>query len=986
MLRNRSNTRKQRGRPKSKRSKSVTKASDKNQDESLAHQKFLSCLDMSHIKLSDNGDTCVPCTDVEVPECKTSLSNILSTNENSNITVDEFISGYVEHVNNHDRFLNTLLPMTVKGTINFRCDSLNKILLDISCIQVEVISVLIKKILLYAENPIIESTISRSQHDIPKLILHSLCWLDVIHDGKKLLDEIFQMLEVVPEALQREIITTLPEIIGDEHLNTVAIKLKDLLETNTYLTACCINTLSTISLSSDMINEFLQVALNSLSSSEPEDIPSLLKFIFHHVTSANVCKILNMLREHLDVDICFFCKPSASSTPFNKSFNYGKSENFIILNSISSALNYMKVVADGWIKVIESINDENSYNLLDLFVLFVLHNVPIRRKAITSLFVSKIKSNLIGEKLLDTLFDIHISSFQMIFPSILSLCEKLLCSTSSTVMSFAKKLYVLIFSTSDTQNQQEVVLSLVANVCSGVSSDCESALSVFQSLLIHCHEKFCRFIDFVKHILDYLEKLSLDEIRKYFSILMVLMCKSSDNEMSFHAEIQSLIRKQLYHSESRYQSIGVLGVVSLIQHVVYVSEDSDMDEIISSKSNPNICSHGSTSLQHAVSILDLVLSLTSNVIILFFDEMASVVSTNTLSIAFMEVLLHKVTCMFQDSYIIEVASEFESYGELSCNALYALDPPDEQSVAIDIIHLVTSSITNPQFSLAVNALTSHFKLLVACETVFHNGLTEVDALLGCSVVLCSLENLDFKNVSKTCKKAVCSSLFHCINWFRGLVSAFAMEDDVEIKCKVFLRLKEIFAIEKKLKDYLKETPLPLPSVEFRNDLNSKSSKTSNSPMQNNLQSCDDHLTNAKLINEKFHTFLKPYELMAFTSLSYSLMSSTELSFLQTHTVNSLEFEPSELHSFITHLRTTIDHCINEDKTPPVSRDKDLDTFVNHILPGICDYLRKLHEVGNDITNDDHSVIISCLVLFYEILEKFFSMLVHNKPFIQYDAM
>jgi hypothetical protein len=103
MLRNRSNTRKQRGRPKSKRSKSVTKASDKNQDESLAHQKFLSCLDMSHIKLSDNGDTCVPCTDVEVPECKTSLSNILSTNENSNITVDEFISGYVEHVNNHDR-------------------------------------------------------------------------------------------------------------------------------------------------------------------------------------------------------------------------------------------------------------------------------------------------------------------------------------------------------------------------------------------------------------------------------------------------------------------------------------------------------------------------------------------------------------------------------------------------------------------------------------------------------------------------------------------------------------------------------------------------------------------------------------------------------------------------------------------------------------------------------------------------------------------
>ena len=127
--------------------------------------------------------------------------------------------------------------------------------------------------------------------------------------------------------------------------------------------------------------------------------------------------------------------------------------------------------------------DPQDHNPLDVFVLFILYSLPARRKSIETIFSSKIKSGSFSEDIMDQVFGVHagVSSctstvFPLVinvsrrvllsqalrdfFPTILSLCEHLLCSSSPSVSSFAASLYHHLFTTFDVFCQQVVLFYL----------------------------------------------------------------------------------------------------------------------------------------------------------------------------------------------------------------------------------------------------------------------------------------------------------------------------------------------------------------------------------------------------------------------------------------------------------------------------------------------------------------------------------------------
>ena len=89
------------------------------------------------------------------------------------------------------------------------------------------------------------------------------------------------------------------------------------------------------------------------------------------------------------------------------------------------------------------------------------------------------------------------------------------------------------------------------------------------------------------------------------------------------------------------------------------------------------------------------------------------------------------------------------------------------------------------FRNRILTLAPHFRLMRLVESHMHEGdLTNIDALLGCSLQLPSPTTLDkFHNLSEREKFISLTCLFYAINWLTELINAFSTQKDAEYKRK-----------------------------------------------------------------------------------------------------------------------------------------------------------------------------------------------------------
>ncbi|XP_013394620.1 Fanconi anemia group D2 protein [Lingula anatina] len=792
------------------------------------------------------------------------------------MVVEEFISAIQSHIADQKRFYWSLMPTGVDADSENVSragaqDSLLRLLLGIDLIQPAVMKMLLEKLPEFTEDQ--ESIFEQGEKvDMPKLIMNQFRWLDRIVNSKELTDKMMEIVSISSMDVQREVITCIPEVVDDTEHGEVALQLKDLLTDNNQLIVPILDALSNLSLKPELASEVKESVLQSLPSIELDDLPVVVKFLLQTVTSQDALDVVSELRNNLDFNSSF--PPTSSSTPHGKRAATGRASvapraprgvEALTLDAIKSAVRFQKNVAEAWIKAVESVKTPGEHKVIDILVLLVLHSASAnRKKPVESLLRNKIRAGHFTELLLRATFGSHGQVLRDYFSSILSLAEVLLRSPEPAVASFGCAIYRHAFVTFDTYCQQEIVGNLVTHIGSGFPGEIDCSLDVLAELVENNLEKMVPFAIFVKGVLDYLDNLTMTQIRKLYAMLSVLAFRNFRDGGLIQDDMHILIRKQLSNNSTKYKKMGVIGAMMVVKCLSANSPGGGADE------SSTEVTMSDEMYNQVVSLLQLVRASSSkspDAAGLFMDELGSVVERGEINQRIEAWISENVISDFQDDYVVDIETgapkedgmvpmtleyglDDTSEGTIAVNILplviqdyrhrshslhskgkeqerdgmvpmtleYGLDDTSEGTIAVNILPLVIQDYRHRSHSLHSKGkeqerhvsplcLSPQFRVLQICERRQQQGdLEGIDALLGCPVYFPKPEVFEkFEVLSQEEKTEVCTTLFHTVNWFREVINAFATQNDPEMKGKVITRLQNITQTHKLMEKCLAAT-------------------------------------------------------------------------------------------------------------------------------------------------------------------------------------
>lgn len=728
--------------------------------------------------------------------------------------IKQFIEGFRVYVEEPKRFHKSLLPcvLTQDDDRVFQ-GSLIKILLGVDSIQTPLITVLLEKLPEFSEE---DCTILEhgEKVDVPHLLMSQLQWLDAIIDSKEVTGKLLEIISITCEDMQREIISSLPNIVQDAEHAQVAMALKDILKENKQLTVPILDAMSNLIVMPELLSEIRESVLEGLASVDLEDLPVLVKFLLQSVTSVDSIEVVTELRANLEFDSSTTKKGSGHRKNNTRVADASSNQDTetVILETVKSAVRFQRHVGDALIKAVEMVKQPGSHKVIDWFFLLILHGTA-RKKVVESLFRNKIRAGCFTEVYLKQVYSLHAQVLKGFFQSIMSLADVLLRSPEYQVSQFGCAIYKYTFLAFEPYHQQEIVGNLVAHIGSGLEYEIDASLDTLAYLVDNHLPKMTQFAILVKSVLDYLDSLSVCQIRKLYFMLSALAFRNPNEGGLIQDDLHIVIRKQLSNSNPKYKRMGVIGAVMIVSCVAQSSGDRT--------ENSNSEDEISDDLYQQVTSL-LMLVCTSSLkspeaYALFMDELSAIVAKKKLQSKVESWISDNLTTDFQEAYVVDDVGEnnLTECGNMPVSLLYRLDDTDEDSIAINILPLVVqkcrrnaalSAYTNSALS-DPQCISPSVRLLRVCEEQQHGTLENIDALLGCPVYMVKEEIYEkFESLSQQEKDIILSSLFYCMNWFIEIVNGFCTLSDAEVKAKVITRLQNITELHKLITQCLKVYP------------------------------------------------------------------------------------------------------------------------------------------------------------------------------------
>ncbi|XP_075893389.1 Fanconi anemia group D2 protein isoform X2 [Nelusetta ayraudi] len=739
----------------------------------------------------------------------------------------EFITGLESYIENPEQFRNCLLPCVPSvSDAGSACgssfqESLLRMLLGVEMLQTSVMNVLLEKLPEFMLDSAGEGGLS-----IPRIIINQFKWLDRVVDPKELATKLMELVSVAPVEVQRDIITSLPEILEDSQHNDIAKELNSLLQENTQLTVPILDALSSLNLSSSLLIEVRGAVMATLAAVQLEDLPVVVRFILHSATSADAYEVVCNLRKKLDLEQCVVPPVLQASKSHTKSTGpvnpaskpaAGSSQDSValILDGIKSTVRFQKTISEAWLKAIESVDEMENHKVMDLLVLFILHstNANHSRRGAERLLKVKVRTGLMQEALLQRTFRDFAQVMQGYFPSILALAQSLLRSPDPCVVPFGGHMYHHSFTAFDSYCQQEVVGSLVTHVCCGVGGEVDMALELLCGLVSEKPSEMALYAVFVKGTLDYMDSLTAQQIRRLFHLLSQLAFGQQQQASHIQDDMHIVIRKQLSSTVPKYKRIGIIGAVMIV---------GSMGALRSKGKESEKTSIPDDTFRQMKALLELLKSSSQSspeAAALYYDELANLVMSSTLDPQVQETIADLVLKDFEDDFVVEIETKIEGNFPLPARLMYNLgDGENWGAIAVNLLPLLASEVQHrgEQQSQRSKAhrrvsplcLSPFFRLLRVCEQKQNQGdLEAIDGLLGCSLVLADFDVVEkMESLSKAERDFVCTLLFHTINWFREVVNAFCSQKELEVKMRVMTRLQNITYVQTLLEKALAGSP------------------------------------------------------------------------------------------------------------------------------------------------------------------------------------
>lgn len=752
------------------------------------------------------------------------LENTFKNAENLEEIKTKFMDGLKTLFECDDLYENAFLPCNYKKIIeesgnmtliDIKQDSLIKLLLN-TALQPELITVILESI---------ADTVINDEENVKKLntLLNTLRYLPFLFEADYLSSKLLEIVELAPLVMQYEILYAIPEILPDNVYEGAAREISKLLSSNVNITGAIVDCLNAINMSKSVRGEIQEYIVNEVLTSRNIDIfPILYDFLISDCNFEGIHNILSKIRTVLNNIFINIAQTN----------NNNESMKVIIIGKIKNSSALLKEIYNGWLTLISDVKVDHDHKPIDLLILFILHSISSNRKQlIYNIFKRHIKSKLFKLSLIKICLKDYVNAeiLQECLTSIVEIGHNLLKTKKERLlMDFATEMYKSTFLNSVTTfvQRQIILQNLILQVGFYDQENVSPVLNVFRQFL---DDKNILKQHHLK-LLELLEKLdacNLRDVRTVFDILCSIIYYERDDERmsSVQNELHILIRKHVTCSKTFLKHRGIVCSVVMAKHIATTDEDQSEIEV-DSESILDITRIPSEAAREATKLLQLTYTASSNLPILkalYYDELSSMlISANKLDRYFVGWLFETITQHFQDVFITETLTNNTIDG-ITLTSQYCINATEEMEADINInIASLTMSTTSTEGS-PILILAPIFRLLRLLHYLQHDGdLNSIDALLGCGIIMPQIEVLE--NFSNSQMRKIIDCLFHCINWFREVISAFTSQKLRLIRQKILKRLNHLIELENLLRKCIEQSPgHKLPDSYF-NDVTDQSNK------------------------------------------------------------------------------------------------------------------------------------------------------------------
>ncbi|KAA8544885.1 hypothetical protein F0562_019717 [Nyssa sinensis] len=782
----------------------------------------LNSIDKMMSMLADAGCTLInpsgpPCLPSDPHKLRHHLHRLFSSD--SSIRSD-FLAGFSSYINSSHNLRRVLISSHRDGSGSVRSESLARVLLLVPSIQSDLQNMLIEKLPEYFDLDIDGSSSSSLDDDVARLILNQFRWLDFLVDSQAFTEKLLQVLSICPLHLKKEIIGSLPEIIGDQNNKTLVDSLEQMLQEDSAILVPVLDSFSNLNLDDLLYEQVITIALSCIRTIDAEHMPYLLRFLLLAVTPSNAQRIISQIREQLK----FIGVNTRMVQPSKlKGKSVVDNAEASILDAFRSSLRFKNILCQEILKELKCLEKARDHKVIDIWLLILIYiNGESLQKSVEKIFKKKIIDGCIQEDLFDQCIRGDKQFVQDYFSSFLSLSGCLLACKGQKTTKFGVHMYMSLFEEFvDTYSRQEVLGALVTHVGSGVSFEVSSALDTMVLLASKYSLELISLSSHINGILDYLEGFNVENLHKVYEVFSLLALTVRSSAESFGSSIANellmIVRKQISNPDLKYKKMGLIGTLKIVSCLGHANNTACLSS--SQKSD----------YEEALELLKTALDSSKQLplpLILFYDELTAILDCKTLHPAIME-------------WIGKHVGEFESMflSDLECGQLLAKDSywglegelwmnldGDISPICVNILPLVSSSL---QSASPLQILPAKFLLLSAIERLANQGsLGGIDALLGCPIHLPSSKIYSesaWQTLTMQQKQIVCLSLYYAVNWIRELLNAFCTQIAGRFDCitqatkdeitgKLLKRLRNLVFLESLLNNSLKQYPLSLPEL------------------------------------------------------------------------------------------------------------------------------------------------------------------------------
>ncbi|MCD7455074.1 hypothetical protein HAX54_026977 [Datura stramonium] len=779
--------------------------------------------------LADAGCTLInpsgpPCLPSDLHKLRNQLHHLFSADSSLK---SEFLQGLLAYVNSPGNLRRILSPSKRDGLGSVRSDSLARVLLLVPSVQSDIQNLLLEKLPEYFDVDPAGNIGERSsslclEEDIARLILNQFRWLDFLVDSEAFTEKLFQVLSICPVHLKKEIIGSLPEIIGEKNNKTVVDSLQEMLQEDSSIIVPMLDCFSNLHLDDMLQEQVITVALSCIRTIDAEHMPYLLRFLLLLATPTNTRRIISHIRQQLKLIGASNVWTTQQSKMKGKSVVNNTEAS--ILDALRTSLRFNKVICQETLNELKSLEKVQDHKVIDIWLLMLIYmNSEPLQKIVEKLLKKKILEGCIVETMFDQCISGNTDLTRDYLRTLLSISEYLLACKEDKAREFGIHMYTNLFKELvDSYSRQEVLGALITHVGSGIGHEVSSAMDVMVLLASKYSQELIPLSSHITGILDYLETFSVENLHKVYEAFSLLAFSDEVSTGPFGSPISNellmIVRKQLSHPDLIYKKMGLIGTLKIVSYL----GDAKITKHLSSSQKSNY--------EEALELLETSMNSCKQLplpLIMFYDELALTLKRKALHPAIVE-WISKHVGDFESKFLCDLDGGELMVKELYCGLegdLWMNLDGDISPICLNILPIVSSSLRTAS---SLQILPANFVLLSSVEELANQGsLAGIDALLGCPIHLPSSKFFReplWGSLSGKQKQIIILSLYYAVNWLRELLNAFCTQavdgcnavsqaTREEITLKLFKRLRNLVFLESLLNSSLKQWSFSLPELQ-----------------------------------------------------------------------------------------------------------------------------------------------------------------------------